>query len=51
MKKLMPRIDRDQIKVEGENMRRLKNPTPFEVLLGKMLEYHETDRPNFSELQ
>lgn len=50
MKKLVPRLDRDQIKQETENLKKIKNPSPMEVVLLKLLEPDDSARGSFEEL-
>ena len=50
MKKLAPRLDRDQIKQETENLKKIKNPSPFEIILAKLLEHNDSTRVNFEDL-
>ncbi|CAD8098168.1 unnamed protein product [Paramecium sonneborni] len=50
MRKLIPRMDRESLRIEVEILRKLKSPSIFEQILTKMLEYDDQKRVSFDEL-
>ncbi|CAD8085666.1 unnamed protein product [Paramecium primaurelia] len=50
MRKLIPRLDRESLKIEVEMLRKLKQPSIFEQILIKMLEYDDQKRISFDDL-
>lgn len=50
MKKLVPRLDRESLRIEIELLRKLKSPTNFELILMRMLEYEDSKRISFEDL-
>lgn len=50
MRKLIPRLDRESLKIEVEMLRKLKSPSIFEQILTKMLEYDDQKRLSFEDL-
>lgn len=50
MKKLVPRLDRESLRIEIEILRKLRQPTNFELILIRMLEYEDGKRIQFEDL-